>query len=36
MRALSLDGEDVDSSVQVLCHECHGLKTRTECGGRVA
>ncbi|MET9950774.1 HNH endonuclease signature motif containing protein [Streptomyces sp. NPDC006339] len=36
VRPLSLGGEDVDSNVQVLCHECHGLKTRTEFGGRVA
>ncbi|MFE2977453.1 HNH endonuclease [Streptomyces sp. NPDC059258] len=33
VRPLSLGGEDVDSNVQVLCHGCHGLKTRTEFGG---
>ncbi|MFD7331166.1 HNH endonuclease [Streptomyces sp. NPDC059872] len=32
MRPLSLGGEDVDSNVQVLCHDCHQLKTRTEFG----
>ncbi|WP_331446015.1 HNH endonuclease signature motif containing protein [Streptomyces xanthochromogenes] len=32
VRPLSLGGEDVDSHVQVLCHGCHGLKTRTESG----
>ncbi|MFI5864239.1 HNH endonuclease [Streptomyces sp. NPDC051546] len=32
VRPLSLGGEDVDSNVQVLCHSCHGLKTRTEFG----
>ncbi|MEU1096291.1 HNH endonuclease signature motif containing protein [Streptomyces sp. NPDC005877] len=30
VRPLSLGGEDVDSNVQVLCHGCHQLKTRTE------
>ncbi|WP_240351385.1 HNH endonuclease [Streptomyces olivoreticuli] len=32
VRPLSLGGEDIDSNVQVLCHGCHGLKTRTEFG----
>ncbi|WP_229848372.1 HNH endonuclease [Streptomyces melanogenes] len=32
VRPLSLGGEDVDSNVQVLCHGCHQLKTRTEFG----
>ncbi|WP_373304476.1 HNH endonuclease [Streptomyces xanthochromogenes] len=32
VRPLSLGGEDVDSHVQVLCHGCHGLKTRAESG----
>ncbi|GAA0599824.1 HNH endonuclease signature motif containing protein [Streptomyces crystallinus] len=32
VRPLSLGGEDVDRNVQVLCHGCHGLKTRTEFG----
>ncbi|MGP9018899.1 HNH endonuclease [Streptomyces sp. BR1] len=32
VRPLSLGGEDVDSNVQVLCHECHQLKTSTEFG----
>ncbi|MFF4392379.1 HNH endonuclease [Streptomyces sp. NPDC001552] len=32
VRPLSLGGEDVDGNVQVLCHECHGLKTSTEFG----
>ncbi|MFD8008317.1 HNH endonuclease [Streptomyces mirabilis] len=30
VRPLSLGGEDIDSNVQVLCHGCHQLKTRTE------
>ncbi|MFI6687751.1 HNH endonuclease [Streptomyces sp. NPDC050485] len=30
VRTLSLGGEDIDSNVQVLCHGCHQLKTRTE------
>ncbi|MFJ1549519.1 HNH endonuclease [Streptomyces sp. NPDC088246] len=32
VRPLSLGGEDVDSNVQVLCRECHGIKTTTEFG----
>ncbi|MFE9117472.1 HNH endonuclease [Streptomyces sp. NPDC007172] len=37
VRLLSVGGEDIDSNVQVLCHGCHGLKTRTEFGAaRVA
>ncbi|MGW8330143.1 HNH endonuclease [Streptomyces sp. NPDC055897] len=32
VRPLSLGGEDTDSNVQVLCHDCHALKTRTEFG----
>ncbi|WP_244888740.1 HNH endonuclease [Streptomyces purpureus] len=32
VRPLSLGGEDIDSNVQVLCHGCHQLKTRTEFG----
>ncbi|MFD3323663.1 HNH endonuclease [Streptomyces sp. NPDC058701] len=35
VRPLSLGGEDVDGNVQVLCHGCHGLKTRTEFGAAV-
>lgn len=30
VRPLSLGGEDIDSNVQVLCHGCHGLKTRID------
>ncbi|MFF8026188.1 HNH endonuclease [Streptomyces sp. NPDC007896] len=30
VRPLSLGGEGIDSNVQVLCHGCHQLKTRTE------
>ncbi|MEE1736146.1 HNH endonuclease signature motif containing protein [Streptomyces sp. BE147] len=33
MRPLALGGEDVDGNVQVLCRECHGLRTRTEFRG---
>ncbi|MHA7961725.1 HNH endonuclease [Streptomyces sp. L500] len=32
VRPLALGGEDVDGNVQVLCRECHGLKTLTEFG----
>ncbi|MFJ2783696.1 MULTISPECIES: HNH endonuclease [unclassified Streptomyces] len=32
VRPLSMGGEDVGSNVQVLCHGCHALKTRTEFG----
>ncbi|MFJ2132960.1 HNH endonuclease [Streptomyces sp. NPDC087845] len=35
VRPLALGGEDIDGNVQVLCHGCHGLKTRTEFGGSV-
>ncbi|WP_325051405.1 HNH endonuclease [Streptomyces corynorhini] len=35
VRPLSLGGADVDGNVQVLCHGCHGLKTRTEFGVSV-
>jgi 5-methylcytosine-specific restriction protein A len=30
VRPLSLGGEDVGSNVQVLCRECHVLKTRED------
>ncbi|WP_164383887.1 HNH endonuclease signature motif containing protein [Streptomyces sp. OM5714] len=30
VHALSKGGKDVMSNVQVLCHECHRLKTRSE------
>ncbi|MFB7266035.1 hypothetical protein ACFCXH_28405 [Streptomyces nojiriensis] len=33
---MSLGGEDTDGNVQVLCHDCHGLKTRTEFGTRAS
>ncbi|MFH9262720.1 HNH endonuclease [Streptomyces sp. NPDC017546] len=33
VRPLALGGEDVDSNVQVLCHDGHQLKTATEFGG---
>ncbi|MFB7643684.1 hypothetical protein ACFC0S_36165 [Streptomyces sp. NPDC056084] len=36
MCPLSLGGENVDSNVQVLCHGCHGLKTRTEFGASTS
>ncbi|MGW6768891.1 HNH endonuclease [Streptomyces sp. NPDC055037] len=32
VRPLALGGEDTDSNVQVLCHGCHVVKTRTEFG----
>ncbi|MEV4683952.1 HNH endonuclease [Streptomyces kurssanovii] len=30
---LSKNGMDIESNVQVLCRECHRLKTRSERGG---
>ncbi|MGW5849436.1 hypothetical protein ACWFQ8_16025 [Streptomyces sp. NPDC055254] len=33
MRPFPLGGADVNSNVQVVCHVCHQLKTRTEFGG---
>ncbi|WP_129815090.1 HNH endonuclease [Streptomyces albidoflavus] len=33
VRPLALGGEDLDTNVQVPCHGCHELKTRTEFGG---
>ncbi|MGW2583097.1 HNH endonuclease [Streptomyces virginiae] len=36
VRPISLGGEDIDSNVQVLCHPCHELKTRTEFGAAGA
>ncbi len=33
VKPLAMGGEDVDSNVQVLCHDCHQLKTATEFGG---
>ncbi|MFJ5681487.1 HNH endonuclease [Streptomyces sp. NPDC093099] len=33
VRPLSLGGEDIDSNIQVLCHDCHQLRTATEFGG---
>ncbi|MFF2792512.1 HNH endonuclease [Streptomyces sp. NPDC058049] len=32
VRPQSLGGEDTDSNVQVLCHDCHRLKTREDFG----
>nr|WP_267882280.1 HNH endonuclease signature motif containing protein [Streptomyces rimosus] len=32
VRARAMGGADTDGNVQVLCHGCHGLKTRTEVG----
>ncbi|MEV7507681.1 HNH endonuclease signature motif containing protein [Streptomyces sp. NPDC091201] len=32
VRPLSMGGTDTDGNVQVLCRECHGLKTSTEFG----
>ncbi|MFF2645705.1 hypothetical protein ACFVUB_38435 [Streptomyces niveus] len=32
MRPLSFGGEDVDSTVQVLCHGCRQFKSRTDFG----
>ncbi|MEV7844077.1 HNH endonuclease signature motif containing protein [Streptomyces cyaneofuscatus] len=32
VQPLARGGEDIDSNVQVLCHPCHQLKTRTEFG----
>ncbi|KOT56176.1 MULTISPECIES: HNH endonuclease [Streptomyces] len=36
VRPLSMGGTDTDGNVQVLCHGCHGLKTRTEFGATDA
>ncbi|MFA7765305.1 HNH endonuclease [Streptomyces sp. NRRL S-448] len=36
VRPLSLGGEDTDGNVQVLCHDCHQLKTSTEFGAAGA
>ena len=32
VRPLAMGGTDTDGNVHVLCHDCHGLKTRTEFG----
>lgn len=32
VQPLALGGEDTDGNVQVLCRECHQLKTATEFG----
>ncbi|UQA97946.1 HNH endonuclease [Streptomyces halobius] len=32
VRPLSLGGTDTDRNVQVLCRDCHQLKTATESG----
>ncbi|WP_078658178.1 HNH endonuclease [Streptomyces rimosus] len=32
VRPRAMGGADTDGNVQVLCHGCHGLKTRTEVG----
>ncbi len=32
VQPLALGGTDTDGNVQVLCHQCHQLKTSTEFG----
>ncbi|MFF1377452.1 HNH endonuclease [Streptomyces sp. NPDC058308] len=36
MRPISLGGEDTDSNIQVLCHDCHQFRTATGFGATGA